>query len=264
MVYYEKFEGMVIAVRPHRESDSLVKIFTRDHGKRMFFIKQTKGSQHPLAASILPFTKATYLGKLSDNGLNFLKDSSNRHSYVAIHSNIELNAYATYILNLADAVIEDNIAAPQLYDRMIECMDAIEKGQQAQIVANIFEIQLLPLFGVAINWGACAICQRDKGPFVFSMKRSGVICEHHQQLEEHCLSVSPKAVHIAQILSRISSTQLRTIQLDHQTLQDVQTLMDELYEEHVGIHLKSKKFIQEMKKWDRLYEVKRKNDSTAQ
>ena len=59
METYQQFDGIVLSIRKHREKDALVKIFTREHGKRMFFVKNIKNPNPSLKAALLPITKTT-------------------------------------------------------------------------------------------------------------------------------------------------------------------------------------------------------------
>ena len=162
-------------VRKHREKDALVKIFTRDHGKRMFFVKNIKNPNHSLKAALLPFTKATYLGRIKDDGLSFLQDSREIIHFSKMQTDIHLNAYATYLNNLADAAINDAIKAADLYDLLEESLVAMQNGMDAEIVVNIFEMRVLKYFGAAPQLQECVICHSKQEPFDFSVKYSGAL-----------------------------------------------------------------------------------------
>lgn len=50
------FNGIVMFERSHRENDLLVKFLTKEHGKRMFFIRNAKKVDFKLRSAILPFS----------------------------------------------------------------------------------------------------------------------------------------------------------------------------------------------------------------
>ncbi len=51
------------------------------------------------------------------------------------------------------------------------------------------------------------------------------------------------------MFSAISYDKISGIHLKEETKQAIRELIDQLYDEYVGIHLKSKKFIDQMKSW---------------
>ena len=49
----ERFEGIVLFKRPHREHDGLVKIFTQEFGTKMFFVRGLYRGYHRLTSACL-------------------------------------------------------------------------------------------------------------------------------------------------------------------------------------------------------------------
>ena len=60
----------------------------------------------------------------------------------------------------------------------------------------------------------------------------------------------PRAVYFVRMFSAISYDKIAGINLKETTKAEIRKLIDQLYEEYVGIHLKSKKFIDQMKSWE--------------
>ena len=249
-MFYEEFEGIVLSSRPHREKDSLLKLFTKEYGKRMFFIRGTRSGKHVLQAGMLPFTKATYLGKISHQGLNFLQDSRNVVHYTKIMEDITLNAYATYVLQLADAALEDNIPAVDLYQLIEDTLWALQVGKSPQLVVHLFELHVLRLFGISFDFYHCFVCGCQQEPFDVSIRHQSVVCQQHFSEDPYRMKTPAKVVHIAQLLTKISPRQLGEITVSKETLQELKRLLDTMYEEYVGIRLKSKKFLDEMERWE--------------
>ncbi|HRL51552.1 MAG TPA: DNA repair protein RecO C-terminal domain-containing protein, partial [Enterococcus aquimarinus] len=52
--------------------------------------------------------------------------------------------------------------------------------------------------------------------------------------------------------SQISYQDIQSIKLKKETKQLIRQIIDQLYEEYVGIHLKSKKFIEQMNEWGQI------------
>lgn len=255
METYQQFDGIVLSIRKHREKDALVKIFTREHGKRMFFVKNIKNPNHSLKAALLPFTKATYLGRIKDDGLSFLQDSRAISHFSNMQTDIHLNAYATYLNNLADAAINDAIKAADLYDLLEESLFAMQNGMDAEVVVNIFEMRVLKYFGAAPQLQECVVCHSKQEPFDFSVKYSGALCQKHYDEDPRRSHASPAAVHFARIFQLVTPKHVGNIKIKPETKQALRAFIDELYEEYVGIRLKSKSFIDQMYAWETKVEI---------
>ena len=72
----ERFEGIVLFKRKHREHDALVKIFTAAYGTKMFFIKRLEKPNHPMGSQLIPLTMNEYIGTINQEGLSFLTEAS--------------------------------------------------------------------------------------------------------------------------------------------------------------------------------------------
>ncbi|WP_035052893.1 DNA repair protein RecO [Carnobacterium pleistocenium] len=252
MAQIEEVEGIVLSVRNHRENDQLVKLFTNRFGKRMFFVKGARKQKNKLRTAVLPFTKATYIADMRDTGLCFIRDVKEVDQYKSMQTDIFLNAYATYILSLADAALDDGIVDGTLFHKIDRCLTEINEETDPEIVVNIFEIQILPYFGVSPELRGCRICGKTEGPFDYSGSYGGLLCQEHWQLDRYRYHSSQRAIHFVRLFSAISLDQLGSITVKEETKREIRTLIDLIYDESVGIKLKSKKFIDQMYTWGNL------------
>ncbi|APZ48723.1 DNA repair protein RecO [Jeotgalibaca sp. PTS2502] len=262
---FQTFQGIVISVRKHKETDALVKIFTLEYGKRMFFVRHYFKSNFQMKASLLPFTHASYIGTINDDGLSFLRDYQSAENYTAIQQDVYLNAYATYMANLADAAMEDRIPNKELFGLLQQSLDAMNNKNDGQTIMNVYEMNLLTYFGVHPQLSSCRICGNPNDPFDYSAKHSGVLCTNHFHEDRHRLNAHPAAIHFCRIFLRIKPNQVERISLKDDTKKAIQDFIDFLYDEYVGIKLKSKSYIDQMKEWENVLQLsveKRKADES--
>lgn len=130
--------GIVLFNRNYRENDKLVKIFTEQAGKRMFFVRG--GGSGKLSAVIQPLTIAEFMMTVNDEGLSFIEDYSQAESFKEITSDIFKLSYATYLAALTDAAIADGVADAQLFAFLEKTLELMEEGLDYEILTNIFEI----------------------------------------------------------------------------------------------------------------------------
>ncbi|MBM7618096.1 DNA repair protein RecO (recombination protein O) [Weissella uvarum] len=257
------FNGLVIYQRPHKETDLMVKILTREFGKRMFYVRHGKAKHYQYAADIQPLTSAKYEGTINKSGLSFINDVKESHLPRIFLEDVEKNAYMTYILGLIDAAYVDNQPIPQWFDLAQTAEDKMVAGFDAQALANYFEIHLLPDFGIQLEWQACVVCGQTTGPMDFSEKYHGVLCQNHWSVDEYRMQMDPKALHVLQQLARVELKQIHSLDLKPATKREMARLLDKLYEEQVGVQLRAKGFIHDLHKWDqRLAQRKDKSQRT--
>ncbi|MCM0582332.1 DNA repair protein RecO [Weissella diestrammenae] len=243
------FDGIVMYQREHKERDLLVKILTRNSGKKMFFIKNGKSKSNRIAAELQPLTQATYEGILNQSGLSFVDDVKAVHFYRSLVNDIEKNAYATYILGLIDSAFVDNQPITLWFDRVQQGLEKIADEFDAQGIANYFEIALLPAFGLSITWQHCVVCGRSDLPMDFSEKMQGTICQNHFGVDANRMQVDSRAILVLSKLAQISLSQLGSLELKETTKKEMARVLDRIYDEQVGVHLKSKTFIQQLGAW---------------
>ncbi|MDR4197034.1 DNA repair protein RecO, partial [Bacillus cereus] len=109
----------------------------------------------PLAPALLPFTEGIYIGTFKSEGLSFITSVKDVHSFRKIQEDIFLSGYGTYLLNLVDAAIEDHQYDPHLFQFTQAALQRMDQGDDAEIITNIFEVQLLQRFGIAPIWTHC-------------------------------------------------------------------------------------------------------------
>ena len=244
------FRGIIMFRRDYRERDLLVKILTDKIGPAMFFVKGAKKRGFRLAADILPFTHGEYIGSLTDNGLSFINTASDTSQYRSIASDISKNAYATYILALVDSAFQDGQGIGGWFNQFAAALDLINSGLDEQVIANVIETQLLVRFGVAPTWDRCVICGRDDLPLDFSEQYGGMLCRNHWHLDERRLHLDQRTVYYLQRFSTLNLQKLNSIKINSTTKRRLQFVLDSLYDNEVGLNLKSKKFIRQMGQWE--------------
>lgn len=244
------FRGIIMFRRDYRERDLLVKILTDKIGPAMFFVKGAKKRGFWLAADILPFTHGEYIGSLTDNGLSFINTASDTSQYRSIASDISKNAYATYILALVDSAFQDGQGIGGWFNQVAAALDLINSGLDEQVIANVIETQLLVRFGVAPTWDRCVICGRDDLPLDFSEQYGGMLCRNHWHLDERRLHLDQRTVYYLQRFSTLNLQKLNSIKINSTTKRRLQFVLDSLYDNEVGLNLKSKKFIRQMGQWE--------------
>lgn len=239
--------GLVLYNRNYREQDKLVKIFTETAGKRMFFVKHAGTSK--LAPAIQPLIQARFIMKINDSGLSYIDDFQEVNVFKHIQEDIFKLSYASYLMALVDAAIPDNQPDPHLFAFLQKTFELMEEGLDEEILTNIFEVQVLERFGVALNFHDCVFCHRVGLPFDFSYKYSGLLCPDHYHKDERRSHLNPNIPYLLDKFQAVQFDELKTISIKQDLKHKLRHFIDDLYDNYVGIRLKSKKFIDDLGRW---------------
>ncbi|URZ87537.1 DNA repair protein RecO [Floricoccus penangensis] len=242
--------ALVLYSQNYKEQDKLVKIFTKEHGKRMFFLKNPSKSR--LNFGIQPLTSANMIFQINDTGFSFINDISEVKIFKNINEDIFLNAHASYLVALADASISDNIKDIPLFEFLTKSLELIDSGFDREVITNIFELQIMGHFGSSIDFSQCVFCHRTDLPMDYSFKYNGCLCVNHFNEDERRSHLDPNVIYFANLFMHVDLNKIQNISLKDDLKKKIRLFVDELYEEYVGIHLKPKKFLDQMDSWSNL------------
>ncbi|EMB55308.1 DNA repair protein RecO [Streptococcus mutans] len=239
--------GLVLYNRPFREDDKLVKIFTETSGKHMFFVRHATNSK--LSSVIQPLILANFILKINNHGLSYIEDYKGVSLFKEINADIYKLAYATYLVSLADAAISDAVYDALLFAFLIKTLELMDEGLDYEILTNIFEIQILDRFGVQLNFHDCVFCHRVGLAFDFSHRYSGLLCPEHYEKDLYRSHLDPNIPYLLNQFQTLHFDSLKTISVKPDMKQKLRKFIDEVYEDYIGLHLKSKKFIDDLDHW---------------
>lgn len=240
----QEFPGIVVSRKNYKERDMLVRIYTGKFGFKTFFVRGARRKGFKNSAAILPFTYGTYVGDISEEGLSFITNVTGTKQYQRPAQDIMSNAYAAYILELADVAFrDDDQLAIQWFPLIKKVLDKIDDGLDPAVMANIIEVKLLRCFGVAPELQRCVICQRNDLPCDFSESYGGLLCQRHWHLDPNRMHLNARTVYFLSLFDRIDINQIRSIKVKEITKVSLRKTLDQIYYDMVGVYVRAKRFI---------------------
>ncbi|KRM22264.1 DNA repair protein RecO [Latilactobacillus graminis] len=247
---FADFSGLVMYRKNYKEKDMLVKILTDRFGKKMFYLRGANRPKFRLSAAILPFTRAEYGGDVRSDGLSFLNNVKSASQFQTISNDLFLNAYATYIFSLVDVGFPDSEPLGSWYQKIEQAMVLIDEGFDAAMITHIIEVQMLQIFGVQPQLQVCTVCGRSDLPFDFSESYGGLLCQQHWHLDHNRFHASQRALYYLRLFSVIDLFKIQSVNVKSATQMELKTMIDRIYQDTVGLSLKSKQFIDKMYQFD--------------
>lgn len=244
-----EFSGIVVYRKDYRERDMLVKILTDHYGFKMFFVRGARKRGFKLAAAILPFTSATFIGTINDSGLSFISAVKEVKQFQTICNDIVLNAYASYILGLGEVAFGDAVPLNIWYEKLVHVLKLIDDGIDAAILTNMIEVQMLGFFGVKPNLANCVVCAENQGEFDFSQSLGGLLCRNHWHVDPQRMHLDKRTIFFLRQFSAVDILKIGNINVKDNTKKNLRAALDQIYNNEVGVNIKAKHFIDEMEKW---------------
>ena len=92
----------------------------------------------------------------------------------------------------------------------------------------------------------CAICGNPTGPYVFSVKEGGILCENCSSHDPYHLKVQQATIRLLRIFYYMDLSRLGSINVKEKTKRELETCISLYYDEYSGLYLKSEKFLRQL------------------
>lgn len=245
----QKCEGIVIRRTDYGENNKVITLYTREWGK---IGVMARGASKP-NSRFSAVTQLFYYGYFviqKSSGLGSLSQGEALSSFRHIRENIESTAYASYCIELLDKATDDRKPNPYIFELLYQTLNAIDEGYDPEVIKIIFEMKMLEVLGIPPVLDRCAECGETEGAFTFSIKAGGFLCHRCSSKDSYSLPMKPHIIKLLRVFYYIDLSRLGNVSLKKETIHELNRIIDTYLEEYSGLYLKSKKFIQQMKKLD--------------
>ncbi|KIL44440.1 DNA repair protein RecO [Jeotgalibacillus soli] len=255
----QKCEGIVIRTNDYGESNKVVTIYTRELGKIAVMARGAKKANSRLSAVSQLFTYAHFLFQ-KGSGMGTLQQGDMIASWRIIKEDLFKAAHASYMADLLDKAVEDNKINPFLFELFLQCLSFINEGYDEEVICFIFEMKLLPVYGVQPVLDQCANCGETEGQFGFSIRENGLLCHRCAHIDDFRLRVSEQTIRLLRLFYVFDLSRLGTISVQDKTKQELRQVIRTYYDEYVGVYVKSRYFLEQLDRMKELLQEKKVED----
>lgn len=242
-----KWEGIVLKVRAYGESNKIVILLTREAGKVATMARGAKKPSSRLASVTQPFTYGMFMVQ-HHTGMGTLQQGEHLNSMRHIREDIMATAYASYIMELVERVVEEGKPEPFAFDVLLHALQAIEEGYDPEAITLFVEWKMLPYAGVQPILHACASCGAVDGEFAFSFAQGGFLCHRCYQHDPYIIRLTPTQLKLIRMFYTVPIDQIGKIDLKKETKYFIKKIITTIYEEQTGIRFKTRKFIEQLER----------------
>lgn len=239
----QKTQAIVLNNQDFRESSLITTFYTKDFGKIKGLVKGIRGPKLRYGSRLQPF---------SFNDIVFYEKRKSNFCIIAqcdriyginnFSENLKKAAYASYLVELIDAVTSSGDANRALFELLFNSLKLLSSEGDIERIIRIFEIRLLDLSGFMPRLDCCVCCgkkiflQKKPTPPRFSHSLGGLICENCSGKDKNAKFISWGAV---ASLEHIESTDWRMV-LRFKMTSGVRKELEGILSAFLSLHLERK------------------------
>ncbi len=218
-----------------------------------------RGAKKPtsrLAAISQPFTYGYFLVQ-QGRGMGTLQQGEIIDSMRSIREDIFTTAYASFIMELTDKLIEDEAPKPHLFALLQQALQAISEEYDPEAISLFVEWKLLPTAGIYPVLHQCAHCGATDGEFAFSFVQIGFLCHRCFSIDPYLIRLTPAQVKLIRTFYSVPIEKVGKLTLKKETKGFIKKIVRTIYSEQVGVRLKSQGFLDQMDKTPEFFTPKK-------
>lgn len=242
---FEKIEGIIIRTLDYGETNKIVTLFTKEKGKVAAIARGAKKPRSRMSAVAQQFVHGEFLLQ-SGSGLGVLQQGEVVNSNRKIREDIIRTAYASYLAELTDKLLDEKTPDLFLYREFNATLLAITEGKDAAIVTMMYELKLYEKAGFAPILDHCVRCSTTTDLSGFSLKNGGVICRSCFMHDEDTMALDEKKIRLLQMFAQVGIERIGNISVKEENVVIMQSLLEAYYEQYGGLYIKSRKFLKQL------------------
>ncbi len=177
-----RVEAVVLRHSDWGEADRILVLFTQEGGKTRAIAKGARKMRSRKAGHLEPFTRvALMLAKGRE--MPIVTQAETVDAYLPLREDLLKTGYAAYVVELLDRFTYEEGENRALFRLLVETLERISRGDDAQLAVRYYEVRLLDLLGFRPELFHCSqngeeIQAEDQ---YFSAELGGVICPRCQR-----------------------------------------------------------------------------------
>lgn len=240
-----QIDGIVLKTRDYGETHKIITILTKQLGKISAIARGANKPKSKLSAVSQVFVQGNFLIYVS-KGLSTIQQGQIMASYRSIREDIIKTAYAAYVIELTDKLLDEKQPDPFFYHELSGTLDWIDEHNDYMIPIMMYELKLFAKGGFAPIVDRCVICGRAQLFHSFSIQEGGVLCEQCHHYDNRAVQLHPSLFKLLSIFIHVQLDRVGTISVKKENEQVLRKLFDQYYEAYGGFTLKSKKFLSQI------------------
>ncbi len=242
-------EAIVLRRHDLGETDRILTLYTRDHGKVKVVAKGVRKPASRKAGHVELFMRADVL-IARGHSLDVLTQAQMLDAFLPVRRDLVRTTYASHFVELLDAFTEEADASPPLYGLLVSGLAWLSLTTDLRRTARYYELRLLELAGYRPELFRCVSCGRRTEPRnqFYSPADGGVICPACAPARPQARSLSLRALKVLRYLQTQPFEAVEQLALSHAVQKECERLMYETLTHHLERRLKSAAFLDRLRR----------------
>ncbi|MGA7826773.1 MAG: DNA repair protein RecO [Geobacteraceae bacterium] len=155
-------EAVVLAAMDYGETDRIVTLFTREHGKVRAIARHGKKSVKRFSGALEVYARLR-LQLVLKEGLSSLRNSDIITVFPHIRNDLLKISYAGYACEVIDRLLPEAMCNPRLFRLLVSYLEQLDGAPSNADDRRFFEINLLNILGYRLSLELCCQCGIDIG-----------------------------------------------------------------------------------------------------
>lgn len=218
-------EAFLIKKTNYREADIIATFFTKEFGKLSGVARNAKSSKKRFGGRLEPFVQLRVEIKINENKFNNINDLSIIRAYSGIMENLESFAIGTFIIELIDSLVAENVSSVDLFDETVRTFEKVEKNENLLPELLKFQLKALELCGYKPSF------ENGKEIGSFSISKGQIVSANEKNSYNFYLDIMKNPETMDIFLGKVANNI---------------KVLTKYTEYHTGKQLKSSKFLEEL------------------
>ena len=140
------------------EADRLLTLYSYQRGKVRAVARGARRPRNRLRAGAEPFTHGDYL-LFSNKGLDNISQCEIIGSFRAIREDLIKTAIGAYILELLDALTEEEEPVGDLFPFLLAVLETLSRGGDLELILRSVEVGFWPGLAINRNWASASTAE---------------------------------------------------------------------------------------------------------
>jgi DNA repair protein RecO (recombination protein O) len=197
-----RVDAIVLRRRDLGETDRIVTVLTRQHGKKRAVAKGSRRPSSRLAGHLEPFC-STRLLVARTRGLDIISQAETIDHFSGLRLSESTIASAGFLAELVDTLVPDDDEHPALYDLLFASYRLLSEGRDHRVVTFLFEMALLRQLGYRPELTTCVSCGSSIEPVIngFSTE-GGIVCDRCLRLRTEAIPLQVNSLKLLRAADR--------------------------------------------------------------
>ena len=250
-------EAVLLRCVDFGESDRIVHFLTSDRGRLTAIAKGARRSRRRFPGTLDVFNRLEIEGRLKPRAsMAFLEQARLIDAFLGIRADAARYALASFLAEMLDRLSPEGLRgaeAERLYSFAVESLGLIGAALPSATLRVLLELRALDALGLRPEFGRCVRCGRVPGTNVdanhrvsFLVPDGGIVCTTCGTGLDGLVATNLGTLRILEEAMQADAVELDRIRLDPAALAQADRLVFRFQRFHVGVELRSGRFLAEM------------------